>query len=171
MNDSHSAGREGAIAGVIGAAAVAIWYFIVDMLRGMPLHTPNAIAQLLFGNGSSDAGEFGTIAVVTVVHFAVFIVVGICLAALFHLAIRDIAWRMGVLFALVITFGFIAGLAYMLGPLTGETFPHWTVLGGALVGALAMGGFLWYTHPELAQSFRDVPLGDETESAPHPGHQ
>ena len=171
MNEPHSAGREGAVAGVIGAAAVALWYFIVDMLRGMPMHTPNAIAQLLFGSGSSDAGEFGTIAVVTVVHFAAFIVVGICLAALFHLAIRDIAWRMGVLFALVITFGFIAGLAYMLGPLTGETFPHWTVLGGALVGALTMGGYLWYTHPQLAQSFREVALGDETESAPHPGHQ
>jgi hypothetical protein len=34
-----------------------------------------------------------------------------------------------------------------------------------------MGGYLWVTHPALAQSFRDVPLGDETESAPHPGRQ
>ena len=168
MNEPHSAGREGAAAGALGAAAVALWYFVIDLLRGMPLHTPNAIAQLLFGTGSSDAGEFGTLAVVTVVHFAVYMLVGVILAALAHLAIREIAWRMGVMFALVIAFGFFAGLAYMLGPLTGETFPHWTVLGGAFVAAVVMGGYLWFTHPELARSFIDVALGDETESAPHP---
>lgn len=171
MNESHSAFREGAIAGAFGAAAVALWYFVIDMLRGLPMHTPNLIAQVLFGTGRSDAGEFGTLAVVTVVHFAVYMVVGVVLAALAHLAIRDIAWRMGVLLALVISGGFFSGLAYMLGPLTGERFPHWTVLGGALVAVLTMGGYLWYTHPSLASSLSAVALGDETESAPHPSKQ
>lgn len=169
MNESHSAVREGATSGAIGAAGVALWYFVIDMLRGLPMHTPNLIAQMLFGTGSSDAGEFGTLAVVTVIHFAVYMGVGIVLAALAHLALRDIAWRMGVLFALVIAGGFFSGLAYMLGPITGERIPPWTILGGALVAVLSIGGYLWIIHPELARSFRDVALGDETESAPHPG--
>lgn len=167
MTESHSTVREGAVAGAIGAAIVALWYFVIDVATGRPLHTPNLIAQMLFGSGSSDAGEVGTIAVVTVVHFATFMFVGVALTALTHLAARYIEWRMGVLIGLVVATGFFSGLAYALGPATGETFPHWTVLGGSILGVAGMGYYLWRNHPELARSLRDVPLGDETDSVPH----
>jgi hypothetical protein len=40
--------REGIVAGVLGAAAVAILFFVVDVANGRPLWTPNALGTALF---------------------------------------------------------------------------------------------------------------------------
>ena len=167
MDDSHSTVREGAIAGAIGAAVIATWYFILDMLAGQPLQTPIRIAQHLFGAGSSDAGDLGIIAVVTVVHFTFFAVAGIVLTALVHLAARHIEWRMGVLLAFVIGLGFFTGLGYAAGINQPQPVPFWKAFGGGLIAIVAMGFYLWHSHPALIRSFADVPLGDETDSVPH----
>lgn len=167
MPEPHSTVREGAIAGVIGAAVIAFWYFVFDLLDGRLFATPNAIAERLFGVGSSDAGNIGTLAVVTVVHTIAFIVAGTAMTAMVHLAARDIAWRMGVLLALVIGLGMFAGLGFAANVDGSAPIPTWKVLGGALVAVVAMAAYLWRGHPELVRSFADVPLGDETDSVPH----
>jgi hypothetical protein len=167
MIESHSTVREGAIAGVIGAAVIAFWYFVLDLLAGRPLATPNAIAERMFGVGTSDAGNVGTLAVVTVVHTVVFVVFGTALAAMVHLAARDIAWRMGVLLAFVIGLGFFSGLGFAANMGDQGPVPAWKALGGGFVAIAAMSIYLWRSHPALARSFADVPLGDETDSVPH----
>lgn len=170
MGDTaHSVTSEGAQVGVVGAAIVAVWYFIFDVIAGHPLHTPDLIGELLgFGRHATDAGLVGTLAVVTVVHTAVFVVAGIGLAALAHLALRDVAWRMGVWIGFVIALFFFTSLAYALGPITGEQLPYWKMVGGSLLGVIGMGSVLWRLHPALGRSFHEVPLGDEGESVPHP---
>src|SRR2546428_13733915 len=40
--------REGFIAGCIGAAAVAIWFLIVDLINGQPLFTPPILGSAVF---------------------------------------------------------------------------------------------------------------------------
>ena len=167
MDEEHSSVREGAIAGVIGAAVIAIWYFILDAAAGQMLATPTAIARSLFGTGSSDAGDVGTIALVTIVHGTVFVLAGIALTFMVHLAMRDIAWRMGVLLAIVVGGGFFFGLGYAAGLREGAPVPIWKALGGGLLAIISMVIYLWRTHPTLARSFADVPLGDETDSVPH----
>ena len=167
MDESHSTVREGAIAGAIGAAVIAIWYFILDMLGGRPLYTPNRIAEHLFGAGSSDAGNIGILAVVTVVHFTFFAIAGVILTALVHLATKHIAWRMGVLLAFVIGLGFFTGLGYAAGLNAEQPVPFWKAFGGGLVAIVAMATYLWKAHPALARSFAEVALGDETDSVPH----
>jgi hypothetical protein len=165
---SHSTVREGAIAGAIGAAVIAIWYFIFDVLAGQPLFTPNAIADRMFGGEASDAGGLGIVAVVTIIHGAVFMLAGMALTAMVHLASRHIEWRMGVLLAFVIGAGFFAGLGYAAGIRDGQqVIPHWKVLGGAVLGIASIVTFLWRTHPRFVRSFAEVPLGDETDSVPH----
>ncbi len=165
---SHSTVREGAIAGAIGAAVIAIWYFIFDVLAGQPLFTPNAIADRIFGGEASDAGGLGIIAVVTIIHGAVFMLAGMALTAMVHLASRHIEWRMGVLLAFVIGTAFFAGLGYAAGIRDGQQLiPHWKVLGGSVLGIASIVTFLWRTHPRFARSFSEVPLGDETDSVPH----
>jgi uncharacterized membrane protein YfcA len=117
--------------------------------------------------GSSDAGDIGTLAVVTVVHTFFFIVAGTALTAMVHLAARDIAWRMGVLLAFVIGLGMFAGLGFAANVDGRAPIPTWKALGGALVAVIAMATYLWRGHPELVRSFGEVPLGDETDSVPH----
>ncbi|HEX6645259.1 MAG TPA: hypothetical protein VF037_11290 [Gemmatimonadales bacterium] len=172
MPESHSALREGAIAGAIGAAVIAFWYFVFDMIDGRALYTPNLIADRVFGGSASDAGGLGIIAAVTVIHFAVFMLSGTALTAMVHLASRHIEWRMGVLLAFVIGCGFFMGLGYAAGIRDGQALiPHWKVIGGAVLAIAAMVAYLWRTHPQFARSFAEVPLGDETDSVPHAPHR
>lgn len=166
----HSVVREGFMAGIIGAVLVAVWYFIVDVAAGAPLRTPQMIGQLLLhGNGGFDrAVSPGAVLLATIFHGAAFVLLGIALTALVHLASREIAWRMGVLIGLVVAAGFAAGMIFAVTPATGERFSSWVVIGGSLIAVAGMAAYLWNRHPLLAASFRDVALGDETESPPHP---
>src|SRR5881397_485376 len=40
--------REGFIAGLIGAAAVALWFLIVDVIAGRPFFTPAMLGSAVF---------------------------------------------------------------------------------------------------------------------------
>ncbi|MFB3121251.1 MAG: hypothetical protein ACE10H_03535, partial [Candidatus Binatia bacterium] len=42
---------EGIIAGMIGAAIIAIWFLILDTFNGRPLYTPTVLGTALFGRG------------------------------------------------------------------------------------------------------------------------
>ena len=44
----HSTVREGLIAGLLGAALVATWYFVFDTAAGRPFHTPNVLGKVFF---------------------------------------------------------------------------------------------------------------------------
>ena len=166
----HSLIREGLITGVLGAAILALWYFVIDLSAGHPLRTPSTLGALaLHGPDGVPPGIYPTgILVATLIHGALFAAFGIAFTALVHLASREPAWRMGLVFAVVITLGFSAGLMFAIAPWTGERFPSWVIIAGSAIAAVAMLVLLWRRHPALAGSFRDVHLGDETESPPHP---
>ena len=44
--------REGLIAGILGAATIAVWFLIVDSVRGQPFYTPSILGTALFKDGS-----------------------------------------------------------------------------------------------------------------------
>jgi hypothetical protein len=167
MSNGHSAVREGAVAGAIGAAILAGWYFVVDVAHGQPFRTPLLIAQLLFGGVGSDAGSMGAIVIVTIVHFTAIMVVGVGLVALVHLAARELEWRMALIIAMAVALVLFFGLGYAAHIAQGQPIPYWVVFTGGLLAVLGISWYLWRGHPGLARSFRDVPLGDEGESASH----
>lgn len=167
----HSTVREGVVTGIIGAVIVAGWFFIVDTGAGHPFHTPNVLGKIFFrGDLAPSATRIAPEAVIgyTVIHVLAFILVGMGLSFLVHLATRNPALRMGVWIGLTIAFGLFAGEMYMLGTASGERFSPWSVISGSLLGALGMAGFLWPRHPGLVQSMHEVPLGSEIPPPPHP---
>lgn len=168
MTDSHSTVREGATAGLIGAAVLAVWYLVIDLSQGRPFHMPMLIAELLFGGAASDAGAFGAIAVVTIVHGTVLILVGIALAGLVHLSARNLEWRMALVIAMTIALVFFFGLGYAAGIAQGEPIPYWIVFTGGLLAVIGMGWYLWHNHPRLVRSFSEVQLGNEGDVVSHP---
>ena len=134
----HSTIREGLVTGLLGAAAVAVWYLVVDAAGGRPFRTPNALGGVLFrGDASPEAREVvpDPVAGFTVVHLIAFAVIGLVLTQVVHLASRNLALRMGLWIGLVVAFCFTAGLTYMLTAATGERLPLWSVIGGALLAA------------------------------------
>ncbi len=170
VND-HSTVREGAVTGVLGALIVAAWYFLVDSAGGQPFHTPNVLGKILFRGQLTPAVQQIVPHVVlgyTVVHLLLFILAGMGLTLLTHLASRNIALRMGVWLGLVVAFGLFAGLTYMLGTATGDRLSPWSVVSGSLLGVLGMAGYLWRRHPRLGRSFQEAPLGAEEKAPPHP---
>src|SRR5438128_10892017 len=86
--------REGFIAGLIGAAAVALWFLIVDVIAGRPFFTPAMLGSAVFW-GVHDAAQvviaFSRVLPYTMIHICALIIVGTVAAAL--AAAADVAAR------------------------------------------------------------------------------
>jgi uncharacterized membrane protein YgdD (TMEM256/DUF423 family) len=171
QHQHHSNVREGLLTGLLGALVVTAWYFAVDLGRGEALYTPNVLGQVFVQGDTVPAVHTissRAVAQYELLHFAVFCLFGLGLAALTHLAVRNPAFRMAVWMGLVIGFVFFLGFFYMLHRLTDQAFPWWTSLGASLLGVGSMGVYLWRRHPALRSSLRELPLGAEVKPPPHP---
>jgi hypothetical protein len=171
MPQRHSTIREGIIAGLIGGLVVATWYFVFDVGRGEPLHTPNVLGQVFIAADTTLAAQRIVplrVAQYGLLHFAVFLALGIVLAGLTHWAVHNPALRMGVWLGLVISFLFFLGYLLLLYTLTDQQFPWWPAVGGSVLGIGSMGLYLWRRHPELRASLQAAPLGSEVKPPPHP---
>jgi hypothetical protein len=171
MPQTHSALREGLLTGLLGGVVVAVWYAVVDLGRGQPLYTPSVLGQVFAAGDTIPAVRTiipRAVAEYTLLHFGVFFLLGIVLAALTHMASRNPALRMGVWLGLVISFVFFLGFLFVLYSVTRERFPWMTALGGGVLGIGSMALYLWQRHPGLRGTFREAPLGAEVKPPPHP---
>src|SRR5262245_22335347 len=86
---------EGLLAGLGGAATIALWFLILDTVRGRPFYTPTVLGTALFHGGSGlenpDAlpTSFETVMSFTWVHILVFLVIGVAASRLIALAERN----------------------------------------------------------------------------------
>jgi hypothetical protein len=72
--------REGIFAGLLGAAVIALFFFVVDVANGRPLWTPHALGAALFRDAGATPGEPVSPALIgayTFVHGYVFVSVGL----------------------------------------------------------------------------------------------
>jgi hypothetical protein len=169
--ETHSTVREGLLVGLLGGGAVALWWLVVDFAGGRPLATPNGLGQVFIEGerpSASPALDPGAIAAFTVVHFAMFAVLGLALIRLVHLATEHWELRMGLWIGIVLTTSWLTFHTYALARYTHYAIPWWATVGGALVGIGTMLGMAWARHPTLRQSLRQVPLADEVETPPAP---
>jgi hypothetical protein len=142
--------REGLVAGMLGASAVAAWFLIVDAVAGRPLHTPALLGALLGGAADPEAAatmaRLRFAALYTPVHLAAFVLLGLASAAL----VRQAA-RMPSMFALLLLL-FVAIEVLFSGAVaaleqSGLGGLAWTqVAAGNLVAAVAIGGWLLRRH-------------------------
>ena len=164
MADRHSSWREGVIAGFIGATALAAWFFVIDLIAGHPLYTPTILGQGLFSVLGSTAGDpqILHVAVYTVFHYGVFMLLGVLAAMAVHRSERQPAILALLLVGFVVLemgfYGYTAILS-SAGVLPGE-LAWYQVAVGNLLAALTMGGYLYKLHPELGRNFARA-LADE----------
>ena len=151
--ETHSIVREGVIAGFLGATAVAVWFFIVDLIGGRPLFTPNVLGRgLLTVFGRSPESELVNVISYTIFHYAGFTLVGILAVILIHAGERMPSVLAGSMILFVaIELGFY-GLVAMLQQTVLGNFAWYQILAGNLVAALLMGTYLWRSHPAMRQS-------------------
>jgi len=157
--------REGMVAGLLGAAVVAVWFLIFDLGRGQPLFTPAALGSTLF-LGAATVDEVmitaTTVLGYTVLHFVVFIMAGFLAAAIAAAADEQPPLIIAaVLFFAIFEAFFMGGLAVLAEFLLGA-LAWWTIAVGNLLAAVSMGYYLWRKHPKLRAALRDDPL-DKTD--------
>lgn len=144
----------GLITGLIGAAAVALWFLVLDIARGRPFYTPAALGSLLFLGASSPEAVRVTVAVIaayTAVHLAAFAAGGIALEwGAGRLERAPGMWLMALLTVIILEGLFIGTVGSLSGWVLG-TLGVWAIGVANLVAAAAMGAWLWKTHPRLRQ--------------------
>lgn len=148
---TRSLTSEGTRAGLAGGLTVALWFFFVDLVSGQPLSTPATLGAALVSilRDNESLGTISHIAVYTVFHFAVFIVVGIAVAAILRGSDREPSLMAG-FFVLFVVFevGFV-GFTYLLTKSTALGNIAWYQVGAAnILSALVMGRVLFRQHPE-----------------------
>ena len=159
-SDGHAAEvvrlyQEGIIAGTLGAATIALWFLILDLLAGRPLYTPNVLGMALFkGSGGlvppAHVGiSLGIVAAFTAVHWLVFALIGGLASRLLGLAEHNPNLGFGVLLLFVLFEGGFVSAAMLFAEPVLQALAWQSVLIGNLLAALAMGGYLWRRHPHL----------------------
>jgi hypothetical protein len=124
---------EGFLIGMAGAAAVAVWFLVVDLAAGVPFRTPALLGAALFHGLRDPSGLVitpGLVAAYTVVHCVLFAMFGWAAAGLFTLADRD----RHVLFGVFMLFMCFEVAALALAMLVASWLLH-TISPGAIIGA------------------------------------
>jgi hypothetical protein len=144
--------RDGVIAGLIGAAVVALWFLLYDAWRGRPLFTPALLGTTIFYGVSTPASvQIGAGPVIgyTILHVLAFVGVGIVAACMMVASEREPA----VFIAFVTLFGvFEVFFFVVLRTLSHEmlgALGWWAVLAGNFLASIGMLWFLVRGHPEL----------------------
>src|SRR5881275_1257344 len=147
--------REGFIAGLIGAGAVALWFLVVDTIAGRPFFTPAMLGSAVFW-GVHDPGlvvvEYSRIIGYTMIHVSAFLIVGTIAAVL----AAEVEVAPPTLYLVVVFFAIFAQ------PLLGS-LAWWNVAIGNAIAASGMGYYLWRQHPKIAEALRVHPLGETEE--------
>lgn len=147
--------REGITVGLIGAAIVMLWFFIVDLAAGAPLRTPALLGAALF-DGARVAVVSPTARLVvgyTAVHLAGFMAMGLGVAGLFALAEREkrvlaLIFMLGCCLAVV-----FVTMVYGLSQWVRDAMTPWVFLGGHVLAGAAVVGALVYFHRRLLREF------------------
>src|SRR5262249_30674613 len=109
---------EGLVAGVVGAAVVALWFLLIDTVKGHPFFTPMVLGSALFRGGATAAPvDFEVVLTFTWVHVLVFLVIGIAAARLIALAERNPSFGFGIVLLFVFfEFGFLLACTLFAEP-------------------------------------------------------
>jgi TRAP-type C4-dicarboxylate transport system permease large subunit len=146
---------DGIVAGVIGAATIAIWFLILDTVNGRPLYTPTVLGTALFRRGEGLASpeslpiSFEMVLLYTWVHGLVFAVIGGVASRLLQLAERNPNLGFGILLLFVVfEFGFLSVATLVEGRIL-QALAWQAILVGNLLAVAAMAGYFWRRHPNL----------------------
>ena len=145
--------RDGVVAGLLGAAGVAVWFFAVDMIAARPFFTPELLGRAVLGVLGHDIATHGAVFFVlgyTVLHVVAFTVAG-CIGSSLLMASRSVPQvTVGVAFFFAVFevgfyfFALMLSSANVLGSFA------WYQIGAAnLVASGLMGGYLLKRHPEF----------------------
>ena len=151
--------RDGLVAGALGAATVALWFLLLDVIQLRPLHTPTVLGTLLMAG--PEAARVATpsaapIAFYTVFHVAVFASLGLGLSWLTTLFERQpMVGFVMLMLTLFLQVGFFVVDAAVDTMLSGQ-LGAWKIVLANLFSAVVMVTYVWRHHPGIGASLARV---------------
>jgi hypothetical protein len=147
--------QDGVVAGLLGAATIAVWFLILDFIEGRPLHTPSVLGTALFrrGQGLGDPASLPVsldmVLMFTWVHGLVFIMIGGVASWLLSQVERHPSIGVGILILFIVCeFGFLVVAMLLAQPLL-EALAWPAVAVANALAASVMGTYFWLRHPNL----------------------
>jgi hypothetical protein len=147
---------DGAIAGIIGAAIIAILFLFLDTVTRLPLYTPTVLGHGLFVGAedlaSTESGEVSLklTLMYTWVHWLAFIVLGVIAAQFLSLTKRNLNLGLSILLLfLILEFGFVGAWFVLAQPVL-DALAWTTVLLGNLLAAIGMAIYLQFRNARPA---------------------
>jgi Na+-driven multidrug efflux pump len=144
MAGERSVLREGITGGLLGAAAVAVWFLVFDTFRGKPLLTPALLGAAVFSGAREPETvsiALGPILGYTILHGLAFIAFGVIAAALIAISEREPTLFIAVIILFACFEMFFLGALGALGRSMVGALVWWSILVGNLLAAVVM---LWY---------------------------
>ena len=142
------------VAGAIGAATIAVWFLVLDVLKGRPLYTPTVLGTALVrGPGVASPETLpvspGMVLLFTVVHVVAFLALGALAAGLIRLAEKNANYGFGLILLFVFLLcGFLfVAMLFAEEVLRALAWP--AILGGNLLAVVAMVLYFRPRHPNV----------------------
>lgn len=138
----------GIVAGFIAATVVVLWFLAVDALTGRAFYTPAFLAAMLTGGGTGAIEpDASAIALFTLVHYAVFMLLGMVVAWILDRARIAAGLFVGIIAGFLL-FDLVFYAAVLTTGVDVVDVLGWPqVLLGNLLAGVAMGTFLQWTSP------------------------
>ena len=149
----HQVVGDGAVAGLLGAVTVALWFLLFDISRGVPLETPTLLAgALLHGKAIIPGFNCSTWSSIRFCTSRRSCSLALPRRSLIEIAERE---RSLIISLLIFLFAFevpFMALTMFLGPMVSSALSWWSVLAGNLLAtAVMMSYFFLIRHPQLLQ--------------------
>jgi hypothetical protein len=145
----------GAVAAVVGATALALWFLVVDALEGRAFYTPSFLAYAVFGYETVEIAA-GRIVLYTFVHYAAFLAVGIGVAALLRKLDTVPTFLLGAVLGFFL-FNLVFYTSVIVTGIDVVAVLGWPeVLMGNLIAGITLMGYLHLTAPVRAVSWRET---------------
>jgi hypothetical protein len=150
----------GVTGGALAGGAVAVLFFLLDIVAGQPFQTPAALGSAVFlGAESSDAIQVGVgiIGGYTLLHFGAFVMVGVAFAWVGdRVAAYPGFWLLTVL-AFIVLDGLFIGVAGLLSARVLDVLGWSAIALGNVVAVAVMGTWVWRHNPKLRERITTMP--------------
>lgn len=150
----------GVTAGALAGAAVAVLFFVIDIIGGQPFQTPAALGSAVFlGAESSDAVQAGVgiIGGYTLLHFAAFMAVGVVFAWVGdRVAAYPGFWLLAVM-AFIVLDGLFIGVAGLMSERVLDALGWGSIALGNILAVAVMGAWVWRHNPKLREQIAAMP--------------
>ncbi|HEY0776798.1 MAG TPA: hypothetical protein VGD56_02410 [Gemmatirosa sp.] len=154
--------REGVTGGLLAAAAVAIWFLIIDTVGGHPFGTPLRLGESVasFFGGTGGGSPVVYILGYTLFHVVAFTISGLIVSAVVNRAEAEPSLLFGLLILFVaFELGWYGLSAILSGEQAYGSVAWYQVMVANLIAAATMGFYMYRRHPALLARASDAVSG------------